>query len=338
VFVAGLASVLLLLPGAAQSAQAASARAGAHGGPPPLTFGVYPGGIAGGGTTSPVPNDPDKVEHALRILQGGEPGFLVRDYTGCTGGSAADTQRYLVRGRRLDLVLGPTAGSTMADWLTCVRSVVHDLGPEMDTLSVTLEANLARDATTYAELVRGVVAAKQEARELGNRHLQIGFDEVAFGQPDTEFWNALNALGGRQFRDCLDYVGIDVYPDVFFPVTATTLSGAVTTTLKAVRGQEMPIAGLPRSVPIRVAENGWPTIGDHTEAGQVEALRSVIETVNANRARYHVVSYELFDLRDALTTSTNLFDHFGILHDDYTPKPAFWTYRNLIRKLGTVGR
>jgi hypothetical protein len=70
----------------------------------------------------------------------------------------------------------------------------------------------------------------------------------------------------------------------------------------------------------------------------VDALRSVIETLNENRGRYHVVSYELFDLRDALTSSTNLFDHFGILHDDYTPKPAFWTYRHLIRELGPVDR
>src|SRR5438270_9183292 len=125
----------------------------------------------------PVPNDPDRIEQALETLQGDEPGFLVRDYQDCTGGSAADTQQYLVHGRRLDLAIGPTVSSTMQDWLTCVRRVVDDVGPQMDTLSVTLEANLARDVTTDSQLVQGVIAAKQEARALGNDHLQIGFDE-----------------------------------------------------------------------------------------------------------------------------------------------------------------
>jgi hypothetical protein len=326
VLVAALAVLVALLPGTAGATNAGGdARR--------LTFGVYPGGIAGGGTPSPVPDDPGKIQRTLRMLQGDEPGFLVRDYQDCDGSSAADAQRYVVHGRRRDLMIGPTQGATMQEWLACVRSTVRDLGPETATLSVTLEANLSRDPATYEDLVQGVIAAKQEARRLGKRHLEIGFDEVAFGMADTDFWNALSSLGGAELRDSIDYVGIDMYPDAFFHVTGT-ISDAVVTTLKAVRTQEMPIVGVPESVPIRVAENGWPTIGDRTEAGQVDALRSVIQTVNANRRNYHVISYELFDLRDALGASTNLFDHFGVMHDDYTPKPAFWAYRHLIRTLG----
>lgn len=58
-----------------------------------------------------------------------------------------------------------------------------------------------------------------------------------------------------------------------------------------VRQQEMPIAGL-----------------------------SGLTAINANRGRLEVTSHEYFDLRDDKTASTNLFDHFGLLRDDYTPK------------------
>jgi hypothetical protein len=183
--------------------------------------------------------------------------------------------------------------------------------------------------------VQGVIAAKQEARRLGNRRLRVGFDEVAFGRPDVGFWNTLASLGGRPFADALDYVGVDLYPDVFGSLpTGTTIGQAAVLTLKGVRTEEMPIAGVPASTPIRVTENGWPTIGDRTEARQAAALRGVIEAVDASRGTLNVASYGLFDLRDALTSSANPFDHFGILRDDYMPKPAFRTYRDLIRRLG----
>ncbi|MGA4837410.1 hypothetical protein [Streptomyces sp. G45] len=32
----------------------------------------------------------------------------------------------------------------------------------------------------------------------------------------------------------------------------------------------------------------------------------------------------------------DLFDQFGILRDDYTPKPAFTVYRRLIGELGAM--
>lgn len=39
-------------------------------------------------------------------------------------------------------------------------------------------------------------------------------------------------------------------------------------------------------------------------------------------------------LRDADSSNLNIFYHFGLLRDDYTPKPAFEVYCRLIAELG----
>lgn len=83
-----------------------------------------------------------------------------------------------------------------------------------------------------------------------------------------------------------------------------------------------------------MAENGWQTSTAARLARQPSALSSIIHTVNADRAADHVVSYELFNLRDELLKSKNPFDRFGLMLASYRPKPTFCTYRNLVAKLG----
>lgn len=320
--VAALLAVAVALPATAEAAP----RPGTH----PLTFGVYPGGYAGGGSTNSTPDDPAKIKQALNTLQGNEQGFLVRTYVSC--GSTDDPRRYLANGRRLDLVIVSPA-TPPDNWLDCVRDDVRRLGPWATTISITLEANLSNNPALNKALVDGVIAAKREARRLGYWWLRIGFNEVAYGRVATDFWNSLNSLGGKEFSRSVDYVGVDIYPDVFHP-QPDDIAGTVSTVLKTVRDKEMPIAGLSAAVPIRVSENGWPTIGDRTEQRQAATLRTIIETVDARRVEDNIVSYELFSLRDGLTSSANMFDHFGIMRDDYTPKPAFDTFRQLVSELG----
>jgi exo-beta-1,3-glucanase (GH17 family) len=86
-------------------------------------------------------------------------------------------------------------------------------------------------------------------------------------------------------------------------------------------------------VPIHVAENGWPTGPERSYGQQAEAIESIIRTINDYRGNYNVTHYELFDLRDADSSNPGMFSQFGILHDDYTPKPAFEVYRKLVEEL-----
>ena len=95
----------------------------------------------------------------------------------------------------------------------------------------------------------------------------------------------------------------------------------------------MPEAGIPGSVPIRVEENGYPTGVGRSTATQAEALREMVGAVNRFRGTYGVTDYRWFDLRDHLTRDPNFQRHYGLLEDDYSPKPAFAVYRGLVRRL-----
>lgn len=49
-------------------------------------------------------------------------------------------------------------------------------------------------------------------------------------------------------------------------------------------------------------------------------------------AKYHALL--TFSLRDADSSRSDIFYQLGLLRDDYTPKPAFGVYRELITELG----
>jgi hypothetical protein len=62
-------------------------------------------------------------------------------------------------------------------------------------------------------------------------------------------------------------------------------------------------------------------------------LRTVVETA----ARLGVAGYTHFSLRDACSAEPNLFCQFGLMTDDYTPKPAYRVFRDLIARTLTAG-
>jgi hypothetical protein len=51
-----------------------------------------------------------------------------------------------------------------------------------------------------------------------------------------------------------------------------------------------------------------------------------VRTVYQHRQELNLTHYEYFDLRDTDSASTETFQ-FGLLRDDYSPKPAFEVYR-----------
>ncbi len=95
----------------------------------------------------------------------------------------------------------------------------------------------------------------------------------------------------------------------------------------------LPVAGIPASVPIKVEENGYPTGPGRPESEQVVAMEQMVRAVSEFRGTFNVTDYRWFDLRDHATSSTNFQHHYGILNDDYSPKPAFDLYRDLVAEL-----
>jgi len=72
-----------------------------------------------------------------------------------------------------------------------------------------------------------------------------------------------------------------------------------------------------------VCENGWPTGSEGGEQRRAEALGRVLRGVHARRQELGLAHRELLTLRDADSSTDDLFDNFGVLRDDYSPKPAY---------------
>ncbi|GGV17111.1 hypothetical protein GCM10010182_42700 [Actinomadura cremea] len=308
-----------------------------------MEFGIYPGGTTGddeGGLATGPADEPAKILAALRELQDGGP-FLVRGYCGFTDQEGAreetphDVGRYAGDGRRLDIVVQyQSASGDVPGYLGFVRDVVRRHGAAIATLQITEEPNVAGVSTLdgyYPDvrraLVEGVVAARAEADRLGLDDLRVGFNTTPMFGPAAGFLTDLTDLGGRPFVDALGYVGLDFFPDVFMPAPEP---GPATAGLLAMHRDLMTEAGIPASVPLHITENGWPTGPGRTPERQAEVLAAVLDAVTGEAGALGIGAYLHFALRDADSSKDGLFHRFGLLHDDYTPKPAFDVYRKYV--------
>ena len=322
---------------------------------PRLIFGLYPGSGTGTGSLlwrGPA-DDPTQIHDALDRLQPPSRPLVVRGYVHYIGRGqiASETPQemaqYARAGRRLDLVLCyRSSDGDLADWTAFIRSMLRQYGPVLTSLQVTEEPNNP-DAATGGDgsspnvrlaIVEGVLAAKDEVLRLGLPVL-IGFNATP-SRPGDDFWSSLGALGGKALADAVDYVGLDFFPDVFRPLptlpngATLSLAEAVTWVVTNYRRTNLAAALLPERVPIHITEHGWPTAAGRPAERQVEVLETAVRTLHDMRGTLNITRYEYFDLRDTDSTSDGL--QFGLLRDDYAPKPAFARYQQLIAELGAA--
>jgi hypothetical protein len=329
----------------------------------PLVFGVYPGGAAG--TVGPAgqtrPEVPEARKKALRQLRGRVRPFVLHLYESYTRPSdaaavpaslAEQIADYTADDFHVELVLAyrpANPAGDVAGFTEYVRARVRQLAPNAHVVSmqVTNEANVAGApgaadgayAGVRNALVRGVIAAKEEARRAGRGDLRIGFNwAYQRGSAEAAFFSALRAAGGRAFADAVDWVGVDAYPGTWGPELgagdrAAAVRSATLDAMRMLRRTLLPRAGLSRAK-LHFSESGYPTGPGRSETMQRTVLRAAVRAVAASRATYGVTDYRWFDLRDANTADTSFESHYGLTHDDYSPKPAFFTYRDLIARLG----
>lgn len=333
-------------------------------GPAPLVFGIYPGGSAGTtGPTGPVaPEDPAKRLAALEQLRPPGAPFVLHIYAGYTGPGGwtaqeqvgADVAQYTAAGFEVELVLTyrPADGGTPQDvsgFEDFVRQTLGSFGSNQRfvSLQVTNEANVdgAPNASDgyYGDaenaLIGGVLAAQAAIRAEGFDQVKIGFNWAAAGETDeTGFWSYLRTNGGPAFVKALDWVGLDVYPGTWGPpLTGSLASGttaAINSALAELRNLYLPLAGIPLSVPLHISESGYPTGPGRTPAMQVVAMRAAVGAVEAGRTTFNITDYRWFDLRDALSGTTDFQTQYGLMTDTYVPNPAFFAYRDLVARLG----
>lgn len=331
---------------------------------PRVVFGIYPGGAAGTvGPSGPVaPENPALRMAALEQLR--PPGrqfvlHLYASYTGADGWSAAQQAGQEIRdygraGFQTELVVSyrPAGGGSPAEvrgFTAFVRQAVRALGRVRGfvSLQVTNEVNQGGSPNTsdgyYAgaedALIDGVIAAKHEIRKQGSSQVKVGFNwAYATDTGEHAFWRYLGRHGGRRFIDDLDWVGLDAYPGTWGPALGERGLVAETTSfmdraLHALRDTYMPLAGIPHTVPLRVSETGYPTGPGRTDAMQVTVMRAAVEAVYRGRATYNITGLRWFDLRDADSSSASFESQYGLMRDDYSPKPAFGAYRALVASL-----
>ena len=332
---------------------------GARAATAPIAFGIYPGGGAGtvGASGTTRPEVPELRHRALLALRPARRPFVLHlydeyrrpsDALALPGWLAAQIGAYTMDGFRIELVLPyrpANPGGDVPGYLRFVRARVRQLAsnPAVTHLQVTNEANV-RGAPNAADgaypgvrdaLVGGVVAAKAEARASGRRRLRVGFNWAdQTGPAELAFFASLRAKGGAAFTSAVDWVGVDAYPGTWGPALprgglASAVRNATLRTMRRLRLHLLPRAGL-RRARIHFSESGYPTGPRRTTSMQRTVMRSVIRTVVRYRRRYGVTDFRWFDLRDADSSNPSFESQYGLTRDDYSPKPAFFTYRQLI--------
>jgi hypothetical protein len=264
----------------------------------------------------------------------------------------AEARRYSDAGYQVELQVRYRPSSEQEGdidgWVRHVREVVDRFGeiPGVVALQITNEVNFdfSADSSDGAyeggkdALIQGVIAAKDEARKKGLSQLEIGFNWAYRYDPAHEqaFWDYLRDKGGKDFVAALDWVGLDTYPGTVFPPAEQSVDDyrdGMVNSMSSFRCY-LRAAGIPDTVPIHIEENGWPTFGMRREDMQDKVAEVMIRAANDFRGTYNVSDYRWFNLRDANTSDPPIAQHFGLLRDDYTEKPAFATVAKLYAELG----
>ena len=329
---------------------------------PALRMGITPrvqAGQFGTPAAAAKPEDVGKTLAALAKLRPPDGPFVVRlnRFFWADGEAGfrqflAEARRYSDAGYQVELQVryrpSPDQEGDIAGWVRHVREVVDRFGaiPGVVALQITNEVNFDFSADSsdgaYAggrdALIQGVVAAKDEARNKGFSQLEIGFNWAYRYDPVHEqaFWDYLRDRGGQPFVAALDWVGLDTYPGTVFPPAEQSVDDyrdGMVNSMSSFRCY-LRAAGILDSVPIHIEENGWPTFGARREDMQAKVAEVMIRAASDFRGTYNVSDYRWFNLRDANTTDAAVAQHFGLLRDDYSAKPAFATVARLYDELG----
>jgi hypothetical protein len=316
-----------------------------------LTFGIYPGSAIGDTELTGPPDRPDKINQALAQLQGspGRP-FIVRAYDiyadpgdavhPITLRTPAGYDRYLGDGRTLDLVVQyHSRAGDVEGYCAFIEKLIDNHGEHIATLQIGEEPNITGNPSldgayprVTEALIAGVRAAKDKARRSGHPRLKVGCNSSPLLGEDGAFFARLARAGGKRFIEDLDYIGLDFFPDVFRPIAPASLATLVQGLLQAHRRDNLATAGLGH-LPLVITEHGWPTGPGRTPQRQAEVLRTVIDVIARNAGELGITGYIHHTLRDSCSAGAGLLSQFGLMTDDYDPKPAFHVYRDLINAL-----
>lgn len=317
-----------------------------------MIFGIYAGSAAGTDTDLAIgkEDNPQQILQALTQLSNSGKTFLVRGYIpylgeGNLGNEAPqNVEQYANENRRLDIVICYRSSKyDEEDWTNTIINIINRYKNHLYSVQITEEPNLK---TAFAgdghfdniekALLAGIVTAKDEIKKQ-QLNIKVGFNATPSFNPADNFWNMIGSDEFKKLREAVDYIGFDFFPDVFRPVALdgqpNDLQQSVINVLKYFRNVNLKTGNIPSSVPIHITENGWATGENRTYERQAQVIEKIIKTIFSIKDELNIDTYELFALRDTNTSNQNIFYQFGLLNDDYVPKPAFGIYQRLIKEI-----
>ena len=330
----------------------------------PLRFGITPqlAGTVGEAQGASEPEDPAARAAALAALRPPGRALVIRlNRLFMAGGDAAiatfaaRARRYARKGFLVEAQVryhpAPEQEGDIAAWRRFVRRATKALARNRSlvALSITNEVNLPLSANTsdgaYAgaldAIVTGIPTAARMLRRQGRDDVDVGFTYAYRYLPgaDAEFWTSIGARGSEGFREALDYVGVQLYPGLFWPpvLLTETVGEATLEALTLVRECWMAQAGLGPGTAIWVSEIGFATNLGHTEERQAAELEDAARSVHRLSTALGITDFRYFNLRDNRENGLDIFDDVGLLRADYSPKPSFEVFRGLIGELGSDG-
>ncbi len=329
--------------------------------PKPLRFGITPqlAGTVGENQGAVAAEDPAARKAALRDLLPPRRTVVIRLNRLFMSDGDAGIRRFAARARRygrqgfaiesqVRYHPSPEEEGDIAAWRRFVRRAARRLGrnPALVSLTITNEVNLPLSANTSdgafagatEAILTGVPTARRALDRAGRDDVELGISFAYRYLPNTDaaFWRTLGERSTPDFAAALDYVGIQLYPGLFWPpVLVTQTTGEATIeALDLLRSCWMPQAGLGDEVGIWISENGYASNAIRTDERQAAELTDTIELVHAYSGTLGVGDYRYFNLRDNRPNGSDLFDNVGLLRADYSRKPAFDVYRELISRYG----
>jgi hypothetical protein len=171
--------------------------------------------------------------------------------------------------------------------------------------------------------------------------LRFGFTYAYRFTQDSSFFSYLAAHGGARFVRALGFVGLDVYPGTVFPpaTPAEDYRADLAQAAGVLRDCFLPQAQIGSKVPIWITEDGVSS-GTLSEDQQAAVLGQLVQATRDYSGTFNITDYRWFNLRDS-TSGTQpayrvgiTFSSFGLLRDDYSRKPAFAAYHQLIASWG----
>ncbi len=338
-----------------------------------MRFGVIPGAFSmeryfGIKITS---NSNNKLELAvLRQLAGGRP-FYIHMYAAWKSGINSQLidqiNEYKNAGLLINLALRyiPPAGHNgdVVGYANWIKSSVTKL-KQVSIFQITNEANVGTttDSDGYYKnaplaLVKGIEAAATVKTK--NQIIGFNWSNSPYDSQSAQFWSQLKTFGNKQLIKDTGFVGIDLYPQTYFPQLTNTglksLESEVTSSLKALRYKFMPLAGFTNKIPIFIQETSWPdyippntnllaanklysfannivqkilnvNAFNRSQTAQAKALSLIVK--GAEQSHVNVELIQWFDLQDA---NNLLGDGWGLVNDNFNPKPSFYVFKSLVK-------